>query len=89
MRKLKLKRSHVKTVVSFVVGSGTTKLVGDIIENNTDYEDKTDKVRVYAASTVLGWMVADAATKYTDRLVDETADKMQEIADLVKKQKTT
>jgi hypothetical protein len=62
-----------KRIVSIVVGLGTTKIVNDIIENNTDAETTTDRVKVKAGSLVIGSMAADATSAYTDRKIDEMA----------------
>lgn len=62
-----------KKVVSLVVGLGTTKIVNDIVENNTNTERVTDKVAVKAGSVVIGSMVADKTSEYTDTKIDEMA----------------
>ena len=69
MTKLEL----TKAVTSFVVTSGTTKIVNGIIRNNTDPEKVTDTVSIAAASVVIGMMVGDATKKYTDEKIDEFA----------------
>lgn len=63
-----------KLVVSIVVGSGTSKIVRDIIVNNTDCETVTDKVKIMAGSFAIGGMITSEASKYTDRMIDKTAD---------------
>lgn len=67
-------REIAKKTVNVVVGLGTTKIVADVIANNTNVESKTDKVKVTAGSLVLGSMAADMTTSYTDRKIDEIAD---------------
>lgn len=62
-----------KAVTSFVVTSGTTKIVNGIIRNNTNPEKLTDTVSIGAASVVVGMMVGDATKKYTDEKIDEIA----------------
>lgn len=69
--KVLTKTEITKRIVSIVVGLGTTKIVNDIVENNTDAETTTDKVKVKAGSLVIGAMAADATSAYTDRKIDE------------------
>ena len=56
-----------KTVIGFVVGAGTTKIVTGIILHNTDPEKVTDKVAI-------GSMTADLTKKYTSAKIDEIAE---------------
>lgn len=63
-----------KKAASLIVGLGTTKIVNDIIENNTTTETVKDKVAVKAGSVVIGSMAADATSSYTDRKIDEAID---------------
>lgn len=65
------KTEIAKKAVSLIVGLGTTKIVNDIIENNTNTERATDKVAVKAGSIVIGSMAADATSSYTDTKIDE------------------
>ncbi len=61
-----------KRVVTAIVGLGTSKIISDIIESNTEEHDKvTDKVAMKAAAFTLGSMVADATRTYTDAKIDE------------------
>jgi hypothetical protein len=62
-----------KTVVSFVVGSGATKIITSIVKNNVQPENVTETVTVFAGGTVLGMMVADVSKKYTDTKIEEVA----------------
>ncbi len=65
------KTDIAKKAVSLVIGSGTAKIVGGIIRNNTDPETITDTVTIAAAQVTIGMMVADAASRYTDEKIDE------------------
>jgi hypothetical protein len=65
------KTDIAKRVVGFVVGAGTTKIVGSIIQKNTEFEKKTDRIAVASASLVIGTMAADTTKKYTDAKIDE------------------
>lgn len=63
-----------KSVTSFVVGAGTSKIITQIIKNNTQPENVTDTVTMTAGAVVLGMMVADVTRKYTDAKIDAAAD---------------
>lgn len=65
------KTDIAKRIVGFVVGAGTTKIVGSIIQNNTEFEKKKDRIAVASASLVIGTMAADATKSYTDTKIDE------------------
>lgn len=62
-----------KTVVKFVVGSGTAKIVHGIVRNNTTPEGITDTVTITGGAVVLGMMVGDLAGRYTDVKIDQIA----------------
>jgi hypothetical protein len=68
-----------KKAVTFVVAVGVSKIVHDIIENNVAAEKPHHKVAVPVASLAIGGVVADAASEYTDRTIDEIADFISEI----------
>lgn len=59
-----------KTIVSTIVGAGSSKIVHTIIRNNVDPQTAVDTVTVAAGSLVLGSMVSDATKKYTDAKID-------------------
>lgn len=63
-----------KSVVTLIVGAGTTKIVGAIIQNNVSPEKVIDKVTIAAGTLALGGMAADASRKYTDSKIDEIAN---------------
>lgn len=68
------KIEFAKTAVSFVVGSGTSKIVVGIISNNVRADKVTDQVAITSAGVVIGMMAADATKKYTDAKIDEIVD---------------
>ncbi len=70
MDKIKL----AKTVISTVVGLGASKVVAQVIANNTHPEDMKDKIMLFAGAAAIGGMVSDAAKKYTDKSVDQVVD---------------
>lgn len=59
-----------KSAVGFVVGSGAYMIASAIIKEHVAPETMPQKVKIAAGSMVLAMMVADAATKYTDRTID-------------------
>lgn len=80
------KLSAVKLVVSGVVGIGAGKIAKDIIKNNINPETLIDKVTTVAGAWALGGMVAKAAKKYTDEVIDDTAAAVTEQIDKFKLQ---
>lgn len=68
-----------KKIVSAVVGSGTTRIVYAIIQNNVSPEKIVDKVTVVSASLVIGAMAADATSSYTDTKIDALIEWFQSI----------
>ena len=60
-----------KTITSLIVGAGVTKIVGGIIANSTNKETLIAKVTVTAASLVIGAMVSDITSRYTNDKIDE------------------
>lgn len=50
--------------VQVVAGLGVSKVINDIVVNNTNVVTQTDAVRVAAGSIVLGSMIVDAATDH-------------------------
>jgi len=60
-----------KTVATFIVGAGTTKIVGGIVRHNTDPKNAADTVAIASATFVIGTMAANQTKQYTDALIDE------------------
>lgn len=67
------KLSLAKTAANIIVGSSVTKVVNDIIVNNTDVETTADQAKVAVGSVVLGMMAADAAKDYVHPKIDKVA----------------
>lgn len=62
-------------LIAQVVGSvGVSKVVNDIIVNNTNIVTTTDAVRVWAGSVVIGSMVADHASKHINDRINEVIE---------------
>lgn len=65
----------IKLVVQVVSGFGVSKVVNDIITNNTNVVTVVDKIAVWTGSVVIGSMTAHAVTKHVDEIVDTIASK--------------
>lgn len=71
MTKLEL----AKYAANIVVGAGTTKIVKDVIKNNTTpAETVTDTVAVTASALVISAMAVEATKSYTGAKIDAVAD---------------
>jgi len=53
---------------------GVSKVVNDIIRNNTTVLTTADAIRVWTGSIVIGSMVADVAAKHVDQRVTEVIE---------------
>jgi hypothetical protein len=63
-----------KLVINVTAGMGVSKVVHDIITNNTTVESTADAAKVWAGSCVIGSMVADAASDHVNAKVDAVAN---------------
>lgn len=74
--KLERVRKITKIVASAIVGAGTTKLVKQVIDHNTDpSEKKLDKLQIGVASSVVGAMAVERTKSYTDDKIDRFFDR--------------
>ena len=64
------KAAVAKHIVAAVVGLGTSRIVSGIIKNNVTPEKRVDKALIFIASYVLGSMIVDMATNYTNKKID-------------------
>lgn len=70
----------VKQVVTIVVSVGVGAIVSNAIKHTSPPDMSTiKKLCVGAGGLVLGSMVSDKATEYTDQKIDETAEQMKEM----------
>lgn len=53
----------------FVASLGVSKVINDIIVNNTNVVTTADAVRVWTGAIVIGSMIADQASKHVDERV--------------------
>jgi hypothetical protein len=68
------KLAIAKLVVNFAAGAGVSKVVNDIIRNNTTVETTNDTFKVWAGSVVIGSMAADAGSRHVNAKIDAVAD---------------
>lgn len=68
------KYAIAKLVINFAAGAGVSKVVNDIIKNNTTVETTADAAKVWAGSVVIGSMAADAGSKHVNAKVDAVTD---------------
>lgn len=62
-----------KLAINTTAGVGVSKVVNDIIKNNTTVETAPDAVKVLIGSIVIGSMVADVSSKRVNAGVDAVA----------------
>jgi hypothetical protein len=67
--------------VQVVAGLGVSKVINDVIVNNTNVITQADAVKVAAGSLVLGSMVVDASTAHVN-------DRITALANWFSKRKT-
>lgn len=68
------KLSLAKSAANIIVGSSVSKVINDVIKNNTDVETTADQAKVAIGSVVLGCMVADHAKTYVHKPIEAVAD---------------
>lgn len=61
----------IKKTTSFVVGSGTGRIVSQIIANNVQADTLISKITITAAAVAIGYMAAEKTSKFTDEKIDE------------------
>lgn len=67
------KLAIAKLVVNAAAGAGVSKVINDIIQNNTTVETTADAVKVWVGSGVIGMMAADAGSKHVNAKFDSVA----------------
>lgn len=60
-----------RLAVHLVGAAGVSKVVNDIISNNTSIETTADAVKVWAGAIVIGSMVAEQAQKHVDTRMNQ------------------
>lgn len=64
------KLAFAKMAINFTAGAGVSKVINDIIRNNTTVETAGDAAKVWVGSIVIGSMAADAGSKHVNTKVD-------------------
>lgn len=61
----------VRLAMHLVASIGVSKIVNDIITNNTRVETATDAVRVWTGSIVIGSIIAEHASNHVNARLDQ------------------
>lgn len=73
------KRDTIKSVVALVCGAGAWTVLSNIVSATTPLKiNAMNKVLTGVGVTVLGSMLSDSVTKYTDDKCDAVFDRIQE-----------
>lgn len=72
------KLSLAKMAVNVTAGAGVSKVVNDVIRNNTTVETLPDAVKVTIGSVVIGSMIADAGSKHVNAKLDAVVNWWEE-----------
>lgn len=75
---LKNKVFVAKLAIGAIVMLGVSKIVGDVIENNTNSDSALDRIKIKIGTLALGWMVADASARYVERGIDFVVEMWKE-----------
>lgn len=67
-------RQATKNVATFVVGIGTSRIVGKLIAQNVQPETTIDYVTMVPASGVIGMMAANKTRPAVESFVDDVFD---------------
>lgn len=60
----------IKLAAHLVASVGVSKVVNDIISNNTRIETTADAVKVWTGSVVIGSMIAENASNHVSNRID-------------------
>jgi hypothetical protein len=60
-----------RLAVHLISSVGVSKVINDVIKNNTDVVTTADAVKVAAGSIVIGSMIAEHASKHVNERVNE------------------
>lgn len=68
-----------KKATSIIVGLGTSKVVRDIINNNTQPRNILDQITIGVTSVVSGSMVAVHTKEHADHMIDEAVEAINKL----------
>lgn len=60
----------IRLVTQLFASAGVSKVVNDIITNNTNIQTTPDAVKVWMGSIVIGSMIAEQASKHVNDRID-------------------
>jgi F0F1-type ATP synthase beta subunit len=63
-----------KLAVKYAAGLGVSKVINDIISNNTTVDNTEDQIKVAVGSLVLGSIVMDHASEHVDAKLQKVSD---------------
>jgi hypothetical protein len=72
-----------KLAVNIVSSLGVSKILNDVIKNNTTIETVVDKILVHSGSLVLGTMVVSKASDHVNATIDGAINKIRGIEEEV------
>lgn len=61
----------IRLFTQLIASVGVSKVVNDIIKNNTDIVTTSDALKVWSGSIVIGSMIAEHASEHVNRRVSE------------------
>lgn len=64
----------VKLAINVIAGAGVSKVVNDIIRNNTTVETTADAAKVLAGTAVFGSMAAQTCSTHVNAKIDQVAE---------------
>jgi hypothetical protein len=64
------KAPFVRLAVQLFAGVGVSKVVNDVIVNNTNIQTTRDAVKVWTGSVVIGSMITEAASRHVDEKIN-------------------
>lgn len=65
------KAPMIRLATQIAASIGVSKVIGDVIKNNTNVQTTADAVKVWAGSIVIGSMIAEHASTHVNRRFDE------------------
>lgn len=67
------KLGFAKLAINVAAGMGVSKVVNDVISNNTNIDSTEDQIKVAIGSVVIGSMIAEKASEHVNAKVDAIA----------------
>lgn len=67
----------VRAGVSLLASAGTSKIVGDVIQNNVNVVTTTDAIRVWAGKVVISMIAIDLVSTRVNAKMDAVADALK------------